>query len=55
VFQQAGKIEAVITDRNTAAVNNTMDAESKAIFLSKSVVALKKKPEETAPYVTQSH
>ena len=54
MFQQAGKIKPVITDRNTAAVNNNAEAESKAIFLFKSVVALEKKPEETAPYVPQS-
>ncbi len=54
MFQQSGKIEPVITDRNTAAVDNTVEAEGKAIFLFKSVVALEKKPEETAPYVTQS-
>ena len=54
MFQQAGKIEPVITDRDTAAVNNTMEAESKTIFLSKIVVALEKKSEETAPYVTES-
>ncbi len=54
MFQQAGKIEPVIADRNTAAVNNTMEAESNAVFLSESVVVLEKKPEETAPNVTQS-
>ena len=47
-------MEPIITDRNAAAVSNTMNAESKTIFLSKSVVALEKKPEETASYVTQS-
>jgi hypothetical protein len=31
-----------------------MDAEGKAILLSKRVLALKEKPEETASYVTQS-
>ncbi len=54
MFQQAVKIEPIITDRDTAAVNNAVDAESEAIFLSKSVVVLSKKPEEMASYVTQS-
>jgi hypothetical protein len=54
VFQQADKIEPIITDHDTAAVNDTMDAKGKAILLSKHVVALNEKPDETASYVTQS-
>jgi hypothetical protein len=54
VFQQAGEIEPIITDRDTAAVNDTMDAEGKTILFSKHVVALNEKPDETASYVTQS-
>jgi hypothetical protein len=54
VFQQVSKIEPIITDRDTAAVNDTMDGEGKAILLSKRVVVLNEKPKETASYVTQS-
>ena len=54
MFQQAVEIEPTITDRDTAAVSNAMDAESKAIFRSKSVVVCNEEPEETASYVTQS-
>jgi hypothetical protein len=44
----------MITDRDTTAVNDTMNAEGKAIFFSKHVVAINEKPKETTPYVTQS-
>ena len=54
MFQQVGEIEPIITDRDTAAVNDTMDAEGKAILLSKRVVVLNEKPEETASYISQS-
>ena len=51
MFKQAGEIESIITDRDTAAVNDTMNAEGKAILLSKRVVALNEKPKETETYV----
>jgi hypothetical protein len=40
VFQQAVEIEAVLTDREPAAVHDTVDAESEAIFASEGIVAL---------------
>ncbi|MDK1039587.1 MAG: hypothetical protein QGD91_11865 [Actinomycetota bacterium] len=54
MFQQAVEIEPIITDRDTAAVDNAVDAESEVIFLAEGVVALDKMPEKTASHVAQS-
>jgi hypothetical protein len=54
VLQQASEIEALVANRDSTAVSDTMDADREAILLSQSVVSLHKKPDETASYVAQS-
>ena len=49
MFHQAVEIEAALTDREPAAVHDTVDAESETILVSEGAVVLNEKPEETPP------
>jgi hypothetical protein len=54
VLHQAVEIKPIMTDRDTAAVDNAVDAESDAIFLFEILVVVDEQLEETASYATQS-